>query len=455
MAIYHCSISNVSRSKGSSSCATLSYISAEKIYEERTGKIYSYGRKERVLDVGTVLPEYAPIEFQNPSVLFNSIENYEKAENARTAKKIEVALPREFDLEKQKKVVREYIKEYLTKEGYCVTYAIHNDRENNNPHAHILLVNRQINEKGEWRSKRKMIYVLDEFGERVPRLDENGLQKRDSKGRKQWVRINAEQNFLDKKEFLKKIRKAWADVCNHYLDGQQIDHRSHEARGIEKIPTIHEGYASREIENRGDVSDRAEQNREIRKKNAALESVQSEIKELVGKLQEIISGGYDRYSKTIRDIRRAKYADSRVKQGMYDVENILQGIEGENAEIRGEIQNIIRLSQSGVRAAQFGVRTAQSELREIKYRKRTAQSGERSVEQRKYMSSQQTIAYDVLEGSYSDFRKDSYVKWEKENKTDKNPPESVKKGSDLSNPSRKMEKEKKKYVEKERLYPRL
>lgn len=38
MAIYSCNISNVSRAKGSSSCATLSYISGEKVRDERLGK---------------------------------------------------------------------------------------------------------------------------------------------------------------------------------------------------------------------------------------------------------------------------------------------------------------------------------------------------------------------------------------------------------------------------------
>lgn len=87
MAIYSCNISNVSRAKGSSSCATLSYISGEKVRDERLGKTFRYGREERVILTETLLPEGAPVEFQNPAVLFNAIENYETAENARTAKK--------------------------------------------------------------------------------------------------------------------------------------------------------------------------------------------------------------------------------------------------------------------------------------------------------------------------------------------------------------------------------
>ena len=162
MAIYSCNISNVSRAKGSSSCATLSYISGEKVRDERLGKSFRYGREERVILTETLLPEGAPVEFQNPAVLFNAIENYETAENARTAKKIMVALPKEFDLTMQKKVVDEFIEKQITSRGYACSYAIHHDKENMNPHAHILIANRQIDKKtGEWTAKRKMEYALD------------------------------------------------------------------------------------------------------------------------------------------------------------------------------------------------------------------------------------------------------------------------------------------------------
>ena len=160
MAIYSCNISNVSRGKGASSIATLSYISATKVADERLGKSFSYGGVDRVGLTNTMLPESAPAEYSNPATLFNSIEAFEKAENARTAKKIMVALPREFDLDFQKYVVERFIEDNLTSNGYACTYAIHTDKENNNPHAHILVANRQINEKGEWSQKEKWNMLL-------------------------------------------------------------------------------------------------------------------------------------------------------------------------------------------------------------------------------------------------------------------------------------------------------
>ena len=219
-----------------------------------------------MMAVETLLPKNAPAEYKDPAVLFNAIENYEKSENARTAKKIIVALPREFDsLESQQNAMREFCSQ-LTKMGYACTYAIHQDKDNNNPHAHVLITNRPINNKGEFvECKQKMAYVLDEKGERIPLIDkETGKQKVDSRNRKQWKRQCVKSNPLDEKTTLQAIRENWERVCNKRLEpSQQITAKSHADRGFETVPTIHEGYAAREIERRGGVSDRCELNRAI------------------------------------------------------------------------------------------------------------------------------------------------------------------------------------------------
>ena len=84
-----------------------------------------------------------------------------------------MALPREFTPRQRVQALEEYIRENLNADGYAATYAIHEDREGNNPHAHILVANRQIDPAtGGWaRLKQRMEYVLDERGERVPLID--------------------------------------------------------------------------------------------------------------------------------------------------------------------------------------------------------------------------------------------------------------------------------------------
>lgn len=284
MAIFHMSISNVSRAKGSSSCASLAYIAASKVYEERTHQTYSYGRKERVMKVATLLPDGAPHAYADAAQLFNAIEKYEQASNARTAKKIVVALPRELSLDESDEILTDFIRDNLCANGYCATYAIHNDKDGNNPHAHILVANRPLDPKtGEFeRTKTKKVYALDAHGERIPLIDKKtGQQKVDKCNRKQWKRVTvAKKNLLDEKDFLISLRKSWAEECNKHLSQEdRIDHRSNAARGIDDIPTIHEGYAARAIEARGEVSERMEINREIRRKNDLIHRLIDLLKE--------------------------------------------------------------------------------------------------------------------------------------------------------------------------------
>lgn len=125
-----------------------------------------------------------------------------------------------------------------------------------------------------------MAYALDERGKRIPLLNEDGTQRTDGNGRRQWKRVTVEQNKLDSKDFLLRLRKAWADVVNRYLSpSEQIDHRSNVARGIVDTPTIHEGYSARAIEERGGIAERCEINRAIRRENADRRQTQEEIAE--------------------------------------------------------------------------------------------------------------------------------------------------------------------------------
>lgn len=293
MAIYHLSVSNVSRASGSKATATLSYISGRRVHDERRGETYDYGRKERVLRVGTLLPEGAPAEYADPAVLFNAVELHETGRTARPAKKIVVALPREFTPRQRVQALEEYIRENLNADGYAATYAIHDDGRGNNPHAHILVANRQIDPAtGGWaRLKQRMEYVLDERGERVPLIDpETGRQKTDKRGRRQWKRTSVSLNPLDRKAKLKALRESWAKTCNARLDETaRIDHRSLEDQGSDLEPTIHEGYAARAIERAGGVSERCQTNREIRRSNSLLTAVRAELGRIFDRLGELFA----------------------------------------------------------------------------------------------------------------------------------------------------------------------
>ena len=79
-------------------------------------------------------------------------------------------------------------------------------------------------------------------------------------------------------------RAAWADVSNRCLERagreERIDHRSNAARGLDEIPTIHEGVAAQALERKGILSDRCELNRQIRADNALLRELKAAARKL-------------------------------------------------------------------------------------------------------------------------------------------------------------------------------
>lgn len=269
MSLYSLHMSNVSRGGGSNACATLSYITGSKVKCEWLNKTFNYGRSERVIHSETLLPPNAPAEFKDASTLFNAIENYETASNARTAKKIMVALPREFDRETQEEVMRELCAN-LTTNGYACTFAIHCDEEGNNPHAHVLVANRPINAQGDFekaKCRKDYVYKLDANGNKIPELDpetgkqkfdrrgraqwmkepiidpKTGQQKRDKNGRLKWQRVSLQENYLSKQSTLENLRVNWENICNKRLEPENhITAKSHKARGLHIKPTIHDGW---------------------------------------------------------------------------------------------------------------------------------------------------------------------------------------------------------------------
>lgn len=293
MAIYSLHVSNVSRAAGSSAVASCSYITSRRMRDERTGEAFNgFGRRERVEHVCTMLPEGAPGEYLDPERLFNAVEMAEKRSDARPAKKIMVALPREFDARERFRALEDFISWNITANGYACTYAIHTDKDGRNPHAHILVANRRIDPKtGRWAAKSRSEFALDANGRRIPVIDpDTGRQKIGARNRKVWKRVNVSNNPLDSKEFLERLRREWADSCNALLPGYAvIDHRSFKARGIERIPTIHEGYAARAIERAGGVSERCEANREIRRSNGLLTSIRTELGRIFDRLGELFA----------------------------------------------------------------------------------------------------------------------------------------------------------------------
>ena len=67
---------------------------------------HDYTRKGGIVHAEIMLPAHAPPEFADRSILWNSVEQIEKARDSQLAREIEAALPRELSGEQQLALVR-------------------------------------------------------------------------------------------------------------------------------------------------------------------------------------------------------------------------------------------------------------------------------------------------------------------------------------------------------------
>ena len=293
IAIYHWNIGIVSRGKGKSAVAAAAYRSGEKLTNEWDGLTHDYTKKVGVVHSEILLPAHAPPAFSDRSTLWNSVELSEKSNNAQLAREVEIALPVELSREEQTRLVREYCSSQFVSKGMIADFNLH-DTGGGNPHAHILLTMRPLDEKGAWLPKSKKEYVLDENGEKI-RLP-SGRYKTRKVDLVDWNnRENAEV-----------WRRAWADLANEFLERndcpERIDHRSYERQGIEQIPTVHVGVSATQMEKKGIVTERGELNRNIKAANRILR----EIRRLVRGLKDWIAELKERKTALLEALTEAR-----------------------------------------------------------------------------------------------------------------------------------------------------
>ena len=317
MAIYHLEAKAVSRGSGRSAVAAAAYMSCSEIHNEYDGVTHDFTRKRGLVWQQVFLPKNAPPEWKDRSVLWNAVEAAEKSKDSRLARELVVALPIELDKMQWIKLLTEYIRKYFAADGMCADVAIH-DTDGHNPHAHILLTVRPLDNKGKWQNKTEKEYLCVKNGEEKGSTAAEFLQAKEQGWEKQYqyfvgkkkvymppseaekhgyVRVNkypkstrfGRQNPIAERwnsdEQLVVWREQWARITNKFLDeanrtDAHIDHRSHAARGLDEQPTIHEGYVARTIERKGFVADRCEINRQIKADNALLRELKAAMRKI-------------------------------------------------------------------------------------------------------------------------------------------------------------------------------
>ena len=271
MAIFHCPIKIIQRSKGKSAVAAAAYRSGTKLTNEWDGLTHDYTRKGGIIHSEIMLPAHAPPEFSDRSILWNSVEQVETSKNSQLAREVEAALPVELSPEERLALVRAYVKDNFVDSGMCADFAIH-DKGTGNPHVHILLTIRPLEESGEWGAKCRKVYDLDKNGQRIP--DGKGGYKNHREDTTDWNdKGNAE-----------KWREAWAAYANKALESagrpERIDHRSYKRQGVDKIPSVHLGVAATQMEKRGIPTRKGNLNRQIAADNRLLKEIKARITRL-------------------------------------------------------------------------------------------------------------------------------------------------------------------------------
>jgi hypothetical protein len=250
MAIFHLTAKVISRGKGQSAIASAAYRSGERLRDEQAGEQKFYtARAERILFTGIMAPSGAPEWAHDRNRLWNEAERAEKRKDAQLAREFEAALPHEFTEQQREWLVKDFAREAFVRQGYVADIAIHAPDETSderNYHAHIMVTMRTLGADG--------------FAAKKDRS-------------------------LNSTEQLEAWREQWAHLVNRHLERhgheERVDHRSLDAQGIEREPTVHLGYAAIEMDRRGAQSDRMDALREILERNELRFEIRQIDRELI------------------------------------------------------------------------------------------------------------------------------------------------------------------------------
>ena len=260
----------------------------------------------------------------------------------------------------------------------CADVAIHDPYPpGHNPHAHILLTVRPLDEKGKWQYKTEKEYLCVKNGKEqgftaaefkqaqadgwekqyqykvgkkkvymVPSSAQAQGYERVSKYPKstKYGRQNPISERWNSEEQLVFWRKAWADVTNLHLEraGQEgrIDYRGHAERELEEQPTIHEGVIARALEKKGIVSDRCELNRQIKADNALLRELKAQMK----KMAQAVKNSLPAIAEAMETLRANmivfRYQLRHISRGKYKLSQYLDAAKPTFAEYLALVQKI-------------------------------------------------------------------------------------------------------------------
>ncbi len=253
MATYRLSAKLISRSEGRSATGAAAYRSGERIVDERTREVFDYSRRGDVLAREILAPAIAPTWVLNREQLWNAVEAVEKRKDAQVAREIQVSLPHELSLERQRELLHGWVREQLVARGMVADVAIHaahKGGDERNVHAHLLLTTRTITPEG----------------------------------------FAGKDRSWNDRALLEEWRASWERHLNRALEREQVaervDHRSYAAREVDREPEPKQGPVATQMERGGRRSHAGDDRRATRERNAERERLRTEERRLEQELRE-------------------------------------------------------------------------------------------------------------------------------------------------------------------------
>ena len=276
----HNEITIVRRSQRQSAVAAAAYQSSEKLFCEYDQQVKFYPEKRGIVHNEILLPPNAPQEYADRNTLWNAAEAVEKQWNSQLARRWVLTIPREIPPDQYAVLVREFCQKQFVSKGMIADFAIHDPHPpGHNPHAHVLLTMRAMDEHGKWLPKSRKVYDLDENGERI-KLP-SGRWKSHKEDTVDW----------NDQKYCEIWRHEWEVIQNRYLEAndrpERVDLRSYARQGLDIVPTVHEGAAVRQMEKRGIQTNIGNLNREIRAANSLMQSIRQLIQNLKSWITEL------------------------------------------------------------------------------------------------------------------------------------------------------------------------
>lgn len=248
MAIYHASMKIIGRQvkKGgkvvpgrrNSVVAAAAYQGGLRLYDERNEEVQDYRRKSGVAFTTILTPEGTAEWMREPARLWNAVEFKEdesnRHESAQLARHLEFALPVELTPEENRELALGVAGEFVSR-GMVAQVSIHEPEPDNgqrNPHVHLLLSMRAATAEGFGKKNREW----------------NGG----------WMAAGAPDGGA-----LKGWRTMIADHTNDALEKAghdvRVDARSFKDRGIDQVPSVHQGKEATALRRRGERTRRGDE----------------------------------------------------------------------------------------------------------------------------------------------------------------------------------------------------